>query len=924
MAKNYLIELITIPGYTLANYFSRAHHIHGGVCCYVKSNLKFETIDLKIFCHEIHFEVTAIKLLNSNTIICTLYRSPLGDFDIFISELEKMLTFLEPEENKIIISGDFNLNFALQNKQVELCTDLFATYNLYGQVTTPTRLNGDCGTLIDNIFTNVDDMLHKVHEYKLSDHMAVIAAFPSNDFYQKTYIKRRCNINPKTIAAAKDEIQKLKFDYDIENSTDNMQNINFFGDFKQKILEIFDNFFPVKTVLNKPHVTDNSWNDENVQKEQKLLDLLFDIARDNPENEKNKTNYDLQKIALNNARIRARQKMNTQKINTSKNKQKALWQVVNNNVKFKKTSINFVPDLYTDYSKSELTHDPVSRANVLNSFFVDTPKQIRTELAESLAENFKFNYIPEPKTTDECMILDPVTSTEIEGLISNLSDSNAPDVDFLTPKLIKNFSKELSIPLSKLINFSFESGIYPDELKTGKISPIFKSGDKSDPNNYRPITILPVFSKIYERVMYNRIIQFLFQNNVINMNQHGFLKNKNTITAIFEFIEKILKGLDEREAVLALFVDLSKAFDCVDHELLLKKLASMGLRGIVQDWIASYLLHRRQVVGLNTAKGHYNSDTLENNIGIPQGSILGPLFFILYVNDLIILEKNAFLVKYADDTSMMVRNKNIDILIEETNKLVTELNMWFKQNKLKLNASKTNLVGFQLNSIINKFENKDVFCGEQKIEFTNCTKLLGITIDKNLKWTVHIDNLCKRLSKLVFAIRVLKNNVETSSLKSVYFAHFHSILIYGIEIWGQASEYLVSRVFKLQKKALRLICNVSPYASCRNLKLFKQEQILPLPALYISNVLVFFKKHPEYFSENQFVHEYNTRHKNNLQLVKHNTTSYEKGLLYSGQIFYNKLPNDLKAESNINSFKNKIKLYLLENDIYSVSEFSNI
>ena len=193
-------------------------------------------------------------------------------------------------------------------------------------------------------------------------------------------------------------------------------------------------------------------------------------------------------------------------------------------------------------------------------------------------------------------------------------------------------------------------------------------------------------------------MDFIIQHNIININQHGFLKNRNTITAIFEFIEKILKGLDEREAVLALFIDLSKAFDCVDHEILLKKLNSLGLRGPVLKWIASYLSKRKQFVGLNTAKGYYSQDTVENNIKIPQGSILGPLFFILYVNDLVILENNAFLVKYADDTSMMVKNKNIDTLIEETNKLVFELNMWFKLNKLKLNATKTNLVGFQLTS----------------------------------------------------------------------------------------------------------------------------------------------------------------------------------------------------------------------------------
>ena len=143
--------------------------------------------------------------------------------------------------------------------------------------------------------------------------------------------------------------------------------------------------------------------------------------------------------------------------------------------------------------------------------------------------------------------------------------------------------------------------------------------------------------------------------DILHSNQHGFLKNKNTITAIFEFIEKILKGIDEHKSVLALFVDLSKAFDCVDHKLLLHKLDLLGIRGIFLNLIASYLKNRKQTVGLNTEKGYYQSSFLENNIGIPQGSILGPLFFILYSNDLIIIDNNTFLIKYADDTSMIIK-----------------------------------------------------------------------------------------------------------------------------------------------------------------------------------------------------------------------------------------------------------------------------
>jgi hypothetical protein len=306
---------------------------------------------------------------------------------------------------------------------------------------------------------------------------------------------------------------------------------------------------------------------------------------------------------------------------------------------------------------------------------------------------------------------------------------------------------------------------------------------------------------------------------------------------------------------------------------------------------------------------------------VPQGSILGPLLFVLYINDLVVLENYVFVLKYADDTTLTIKNKNVTILNDVTNQLLHEVNMYFIANKLQLNANKTAMIGFQLTKKCDKFSECSIKISDDEIEFDTSAKLLGVFVDQNLKWNHHIDSLCKRLSKTVFALRVLKNIVSFDVLKMVYYAHFQSALSYCIEIWGQCPDYLLNRVFVLQKRAIRIIAGVPYRTSCRETKLFKTLNILPLPALYIAQVLIFMKKHPAYFSNCQFNHRYNTRHKNRMQLPKHNTRAFEKGLLFAGQRLFNKLPRVLQNEKCPLLFKAAIKKYLLLKEVYNMSDF---
>ena len=260
-------------------------------------------------------------------------------------------------------------------------------------------------------------------------------------------------------------------------------------------------------------------------------------------------------------------------------------------------------------------------------------------------------------------------------------------------------------------------------------------------------------------------------------------------------------------------------------------------------------------------------------------------------------------------------------MITITNELLEEVNLWCIQNRLQLNSSKTQLINFNLKNNICNFENdKAVFCDDADINFISSSKVLGVHIDKNMKWETHIGELCKKLSRALFVIKSLKLLVHPDVLKNCYFAYFHSLLIYGLEIWGHAPDYLFQKVFKLQKQAIRLLCNEHYRASCRELNLFEYINILPLPALYIYQITLFIKKNPQHFANSVQTHDHYTRNKNLYTPFKHRTTAYEKGPLYSGQKLFNSLPDQLKNVESLPLFKTYLKKFLFEKKIYSINE----
>lgn len=588
----------------------------------------------------------------------------------------------------------------------------------------------------------------------------------------------------------------------------------------------------------------------------------------------------------------------------SSNKSKAAWSIINNNLNNKQNNKEEHEILIND----NLENNAELVANHFNKYFTDIPKTLSSKNFNNTANSHEFKLNKNFPT----IFIEPATENEIFNIVMSLKNSNSSGVDNISSNILKCVAQFIKAPLTYLVNWSLNTGIFPDELKTAKIVPLYKKGNQSCVENYRPISMLSVISKILEKVVFNRMKNFLSAYNILNMAQHGFREGRSTQTAILGFLKSLYENLDNNKKCLGLFMDLSKAFDLVDHAFLINKLEKYGFRGRLGDWLLSYLSDRKQIVDIDGTR----SNVLEVTCGVPQGSILGPLLFIVFVNDLPDNVNCTDLTMFADDNSYLSTHLRVPDLVSDTQEKLNSFVLWFTDNKLLINASKTVFMLFSPKSA-NTMESQLIKINNKSIEQVHSTKFLGVHIDSTLNWEIHIDNLCKKLSSVCYALYRLKQVANKNVVLSYYYAQFFSRIAYGIIFWG--SSHFAARVFKVQKKAIRNIAGVSMFASCRDL--FKTYQVLTLASLYVLEIVCFVKQNITEFLNNNFHHNYDTRGQDKLLIPLHSLTLYEKNPYYIGIQLYNRLPDSIKEINSKIVFKNKVKKLLLDKSFYTIDEY---
>ena len=448
-----------------------------------------------------------------------------------------------------------------------------------------------------------------------------------------------------------------------------------------------------------------------------------------------------------------------------------------------------------------------------------------------------------------------------------------------------------------MINRCIRDSIFPDVLKIASVTPIFKKGDINDPSNYRPISILPVVSKIYEALLKNQIVNYFESNSLFASEQFGFRKDRSTTLAVGRFVEFVVACFEDSSCCEASFLDLTKAFDCVSHVILIRKLYMYNFKPEACKLISSYLSNRMQYVKYN---GHCSSHELIKS-GVPQGSILGPIIFLIYINDLPEAIGEFASVLYADDTTLLTRGLTRGGALASHSETLDAPETWFRSNQLSLNQSKSLRMTM---SVRGGHE------GDQSVKF------LGVFVDSGLTWRAHCEHLEGRLRSAVFLLRRLSETCSPSVVRVAYFSLFHSHISYGLLIWGHTAT--LQRIFRLQRRAIRIVAGLQYRDDCRNA--FTQLRVLTLPSLYVFQSLKYVHGNIQRYHRNADVHGYSTRGVQDIRGARFRLERSRNAFNYHGITYYNKLNEEVKQLTNT-KFLEYLKKELIIKALYSLQEF---
>lgn len=585
-------------------------------------------------------------------------------------------------------------------------------------------------------------------------------------------------------------------------------------------------------------------------------------------------------------------------IESNKNDMKKLYKIIKDatyeNNKNNNSSLNIKNKDGQNFSSS------VEASNYCNDYYINIgvemekaippPQQVEQQIDPPIVNSIYFN---------------PITRAELINCISNLKNNSSPGYDGIEANIIKQTHLEILDPLLHILNLIIKTGKIPSEFKTSIVTPIHKSGTKTSINNYRPISLISNFAKLFEKCIKTRLISFFKVNNVLSTNQFGFIEGCSTEDAMHRLITEIVNNLNSNKKCLAVFLDLAKAFDTVPHNELLNCLERCGIRGMALRLFSSYLSERLQMVKLNKVL----SDKQIIKIGIPQGTVLGPVLFILYINSMLKLDVNGLTVSYADDTAVVVSGDTWDDVKSKAVNNLIKIKNWLQTYKLTLNLAKTNYIAFSLTNA-NRPLYHDIVIDDQCIKETSSTKYLGVVIDKFLKWQPHIDYVSNKIRKLIHKFYLLREFLNRKTLITIYKAFVESIIRYGILVWGGLYNNSLYKLNLIQKYILKIIFRKNRlYPS----HLLFDRDIFNIRSIYILTICSHIHTRPDLRPLVDHTHETRTKFNKQVKLPISTNSLNLRYVNYFGPKLYNLLPGDIRNCTKVKRFKLLSKNIIFEN-----------
>ena len=893
-----------ILGYKAYHCTRTGENARGGVSVYI-----LETLNLSC----LHFSCKAspdlehvriiLKPNNENRKkieIVGVYRPPYRHLlDDFFRSLDTIMNRLG-SNNDQIIAGDFNICGTSSNPLSDRYLDIMRSYNLMPHINKITRPNPHgTDSLIDHIWSNFGFSFQSgvFNEIAISDHFINFVFLPIEISKSKKKIKFRDH-SESNILKMVDSLTNFKLFFPLLTATLNSNSK--FDLFYDELERIYHSCCPIQTKeistnrLKKPWLSQQLLNDIHEKYEIFKRYKIGLIQYDQFLNYKKELQ---KKIKI------ARKNYYLNKFETCRGDSSSTWKLTNNILGRKNKSKTPHTLLQDD---DEIT-DKKEICNIFNRYFVN----VGQNLADAIPNNNldPLNYLGDRHLNSFCFLA--TTPQEVYNTIKKF-DNKKSSLNNVPIFIIKKISHIISPLLSDIFNHCINEGTFPDKLKMGRVTPLHKEGNLTDVSNFRPITSLSVFSKLFEKLVHKRMISFISRYNLIRPNQFGFQKNKCTSDAILEFLENVYDAFNENKHYLAIFLDFSKAFDTICHDILLKKLEHMGFRGPIHQWIKSFLLNRKQFVSV----GDRSSEILDTKMGVPQGSTLGPLFFILYINDMSNTIENLSIVHFADDSTLhtpLHRNMNI---APQINTKLSLVNNWLLANKLHLNMGKTK---YMILNIKDKPPDLNLVIGNSHIGRTNVQKFLGIYIDDKISFGEHAKKISTKLSRGVGLLRKMKQIVPRRVLKQLFYAFIYSRFTYGIICYGSAYQNQIQRVKNLIRRALKLVLNCDTLTP----EICKTERLFDFDTAYkyfcsINMYRIIQLKNHDFLATKILSYQINHNHETrsvqnqNLNLPFYRLTKCQRSFLYNGTNIWNSLPLNIRTlQADLNSFKKLTKRHLL-------------
>lgn len=850
-----------------------------GVVVYVSKHLKANTSQINtINIGLIKAIEIKLKLLDTDLLITAIYRVHVIKKDDFIDDLNNYLMKLTKEKNHVIL-GDLNINLLDDDIDTEIYKNNLIEKGYISYINTITRQMS--GTCIDHIFAkltlkNVNTFIIKSG---ITDHYTTAIQFnvlswnaQENSTYEYINFNKLKKISKDKVHW--DEIQSYD---DVNVCTTNLVS---------QIKKLIEKSTMKKKNKAKKLAPRHAWITTGLAKSCSIKEKMYNKWSSNKTDMKLKRDYDNYKNKLQHLIKVAKNKYIQENILNKDLKGKAanknLWKFVNDYARNDKVDKQGNFELSVN---GKVIKDDTDIANNFNKFFSTIGQKLGSSLSTLTHE-------ADTETETESVksiFLNPTTPKEILEIINRMDSKKAGGIDGFTTKILQLIANEISGPLAHIINISIQKGICPNHFKKAEIIPIYKKGDKADMTNYRPISLISNLAKVFEKVIHSRLSSYLESNNLLSPNQYGFRPGKSTKDAIAELATYIYGNLDKSKPIIAVFIDLAKAFDTVDHELLLTKLCNIGIRGNALMLIKSYLSNRSQVVRIN------NKYSKEEQIksGVPQGSILGPLLFTIFINSM--LQNNVYgrVIAYADDTVLLVTADTWNEALAYANSFLNSIVDWLRRNKLCINIDKTEYMTFstyvdrqpeEATVRIHKIDcRSNPNCDCDKISRVHKVKYLGIYIDYLMRWEEHVSYITSKNRYLLFIIRKLNNVLNEKQLIILYHALFISTVNYGIIAWGSANVTILKKLQVLQNHILRLIYRKPLRYS--TIALYEDSQLMNIHGIYCFNSLMYMYNE----LKNKFVNSNKSTRFKSIALEKYKLEIGKKCYKYTAITLFNSL-----------------------------------